>query len=75
MAQNVIAVIADCDDTLAPDTTAQMLRHFGVDAKKFYREEVGRLVGQGWDPTLAYLHELIRLAREGPLAMLTKQKL
>jgi hypothetical protein len=69
----VIAIVADCDDTLAPDTTAQLLRHFGVDPKVFYREQVGKLVEQGFDPSVAYLHQIINLARDGgPLAGLTQ---
>lgn len=73
MAQSVIAIVADCDDTLAPDTTGQLLARFGIDPKEFYAGPVGKLVEQGFDPPVAYMHEMLRLARDGgPLAGLTK---
>lgn len=72
MAHNTIAVIADCDDTLAPDTTAQLLTSLGITPKDFYEGPVGKLVDEGWDPTLAYLHELIRQA---PVHGLTRAKI
>ena len=34
--QTTIAIVADCDDTLAPDTTGQLLREFGVEPREFY---------------------------------------
>lgn len=73
MTQPVIAIVADCDDTLAPDTTAQLLAALGVDPKAFYRDQVSRLVEQGFDPSIAYLHQMLMLAADGgPLAGLTK---
>jgi len=76
MAHNIIAVIADCDDTLAPDTTAQILGRFRVDADRFYDNDVEKLVHAGWDPALAYMHEMILLTKqEGPLRNLTRQRL
>lgn len=75
MAQNTIAVIADCDDTLAPDTTAQLLRKFGVDPEGVFREAAD-LVKQGWDPAIAYMQRMITLAEgDGPLSDLTKAKM
>lgn len=71
MVQRTIALVADCDDTLAPDTTAQLLGHFGVDARSFYQGKVAPLVSVGWDPALAYMHEILKLVEEGPLADLT----
>ena len=76
MAHNTIAIIADCDDTLAPDTTLQLLNACGVDGERFFREDVAPYVQDGWDPTLAYLHVMIQQAREGgPLAQLTKDRI
>jgi hypothetical protein len=63
MAHNTIAVISDCDDTLAPDTTVQLLRFLGIDPKRFFSEDVAQLVADGWDPPLAYLTELVRQGR------------
>jgi hypothetical protein len=74
MAHNTIAIVADCDDTLAPDTTLQLLNALGVDAERFFRDTVAPLVASGWDPPLAYLREMIRLAQSGA-AELTKEKI
>jgi hypothetical protein len=72
----VIAVVADCDDTLAPDTTAQLLEHFGIDPIKFYREDARKLVDQGYDPVLAYMNAMLEKAKGGgPLSTLTKDKI
>ena len=75
MAHNTIAIIADCDDTLAPDTSVQLLRSCGVDPERFFKEYATSLVAQGWDPSLAYLHELIRLAQDGTIPGLTRERL
>ena len=75
MAQNTIAIIADCDDTLAPDTTAQLLRHFGLEPEVLFRE-AAELVKLGWDHTIAYMQRMIALAEaDGPLAGLTRGKM
>lgn len=76
MVQTSIAIVADCDDTLAPDTTGQLLRLCGVDSGEFFQNKSAPLVREGWDPSLAYMHEMIKLAQPGgPLAGLTRQKL
>ena len=36
MVQTTIAIVADCDDTLAPDTTGQFLWLCGIDSKDFF---------------------------------------
>jgi hypothetical protein len=41
-----------------------LLEKCGVDQKEFFKE-AGRLVGQGWDPPLAYLSEIIKNAQDG----------
>ena len=75
MAQNTIAIIADCDETLSPDTTAQLLRHFGIDPEAMFRE-AAELVKQGWDHPIAYMQRMIELAEgDGPLAGLTRSKM
>ena len=76
MAQTTITIIADCDDTLAPDTTGQLLELCGVDSKDFFRNESAPLVRAGWDPSLAYMQRMIELAKDdGPLAFLTQSKI
>lgn len=76
MAHNTIAVVADCDGTLAPDTTDQLLSHFNVKPEEFWPNEVQPLVKEGWDEHLAYMQKLIELSRKGsPLEGLTADKL
>ena len=76
MAQNTIAIVCDCDDTLAPDTTVQLLSKFGVDATEFFGAVVEPLVKEGWDPVLAYLHKMIELAEPGgPLEGLNSKRI
>ena len=76
MPQTTIAIVADCDDTLAPDTTAQLLELCGVDSKKFFAEDAASLVKQGWDPSLAYMNRMVALAtNDGPLSDLTSAKI
>jgi hypothetical protein len=55
----IIAIVCDCDDTLAPDTTAQLLEACGINSEDFYRNEVGPLVRQGYDPAVAYLTKIL----------------
>lgn len=76
MTQTVIAIVSDCDDTLAPDTTGQLLARFGVDPTEFYEGPVGKLVDEGFDPAVAYMNEMIRLAQGGGrLGELTREKI
>ena len=76
MANNTIAVIADCDETLAPDTTEQLLKAFKVDPEPFFKKDVPSLIKNGFDPCLAYLHQIISLTQDnGPLVELTKEKI
>jgi hypothetical protein len=62
----IIAVVFDFDDTLAPDTTWGFLEHWGVDAPSFWREKVDVLVEDGWDPIPAYLYAMIEESRSRP---------
>lgn len=62
--QNIIAVIFDFDDTLAPDSTSSFLDILGVDVPKFWKEKVQPLVDSGWDPVPAYLYEIIQLSKD-----------
>ena len=75
MAQDVIAIICDCDGTLCPDTTNQLVRELGIDAEHFWNREVTTLVEQGWDPPLAYLSKLMEITRSRLARPLSKSKL
>ena len=72
MIPTTIALIADCDDTLAPDTTGQLLKFYDVDPQELYVRS-SELANQGWDPVLAYMGRMIELSKdEGPLATLSQ---
>ena len=75
MAQDVIAIICDCDGTLCPDTTNQLVTQLGIDTGQFWSQEVTPLVEQGWDPPLAYLNKLLELPRSRLIDPLTRSKL
>lgn len=55
----IIGVIFDFDDTLAPDTTSAFLASLGLDVDHFWQQRVAVLLEDGWDPMPAYLHEMI----------------
>ena len=64
MAQEVIAIICDCDGTLCPDTTDKLVRELGLDSAQFWGKDVDDLVENGWDHTLAYLNNLLESTRD-----------
>lgn len=74
MAHNTIALICDCDETLAPDTSNTLVESLGLDAKAFW-SQCGGLVAAGWDPPLAYLTHLLALSEKGTIPPLTRQVL
>jgi len=64
--QDTIAILFDCDDTLAEDTTTLVVEELGFHPKEFWRD-ISRMVSQGWDPPIAYMTKLLWLSRErGP---------
>ena len=75
MDQNVIAIICDCDGTLCPDTSDQLVRDLGLDSDRFWREQVASLVEEGWDHTLAYLNQFLKSASAGAKSALTRDQL
>ena len=62
--QNIIAVVFDFDDTLAPDSTSSYLEHLGIDVPAFWQQRVGPLLEAGWDPIPAYLYQMLEVSRE-----------
>ena len=54
--KEIIAVVFDFDDTLAPDTTSAFLEYWGEDLEDFWRHKVDKLLRAGWDPIPAYLY-------------------
>ena len=73
---DVIALIFDFDDTLAPDSTTGFLKSIGVDTQAFWNDEVGPLLSeQGWDPVPAYLYRMIETSRAGKYGAITRSRL
>lgn len=67
--QETIAVIFDFDDTLAPDTTSGYIQLHGMEAEKFWINEVNPLYGEGWDPVPAYLYKMLSAAKGGHIPL------
>ena len=76
----IIAIIFDFDDTLAPDSTTGYLEHCGVDVVHFWQEEVRPLLetanpDEEWDPVPAYLYKMIEKSSAGEVEPITRDKL
>jgi len=72
---DVIALIFDFDDTLAPDSTSGFLQDIGVDTDVFWNQQVGPLLADDWDPVPAYLYRMIALSQEGKYGPITRERL
>lgn len=73
---DVIALIFDFDDTLAPDSTTGYLKHIGVDTAAFWKEQVDPLLfEQDWDPVPAYLYRMIELSNSRKHGLITQESL
>ncbi len=66
MAESVIAVVFDFDETLGPDTISYFLKQQKIKPADFWRE-INGMVEEGWDPPLAYMHKMFGLSQEGKL--------
>jgi 2-hydroxy-3-keto-5-methylthiopentenyl-1-phosphate phosphatase len=66
MAEPVIALVFDFDETLGPDTISFFLKEQGIDVEKFW-QEVNEKVKDAWDPPLAYMDLMLRLSKENKL--------
>ncbi len=73
--QNIIAIICDCDDTLAPDTTSALLESNGIDIESFWNKKIAKQVQQGWDPPLAWMTAIVDMMNSGEIKQNTNQKL
>lgn len=73
---DVIALVFDFDDTLAPDSTSGFLAEIGVDVAHFWSQRVDPLLSRyDWDPVPAYLHEMIELSKAGDHGLVTQKRL
>jgi len=71
MAQNVIALISDCDGTICPDTATLLVQELGLEPAAFWKE-VNLDVERGWDPPLAWLNYLLVKSNEGKIPPLSR---
>jgi len=72
---DVIAIVFDFDDTLAPDSTSGFLAGLGVDVERFWRNDVQALIDDGWDPVPAYLYRMLQLSEASPDRRITRERL
>ena len=72
--QNTIAIICDCDETLAPDTTNFLLEQNGIKVKQFWKN-ITKMVSQGWDPPIAWMSETYKMMQSGQIQQDTNKKL
>ena len=76
----IIAIIFDFDDTLAPDSTSGYLDRCGLDTPHFWREEVRPLIENGnaaeeWDPVPAFFYKMIEKSAAGEIEPITRNSL
>ncbi len=57
-----IALVFDFDDTLAPDSTSQVLQQVGIDPSEFWVEHRRRL-SEGWDQVPAFMQMMLEESR------------
>ena len=69
-----IAIICDCDNTLAPDTTSMLLEDNGINLDSFWKD-IGSKVKLGWDPPVAWMTEIAVLIKNGKISQDTNAKL
>lgn len=71
-----IGLIFDFDDTLAPDSTTQLLEEHKIIPDEFWFTEFQTRVREGYDPTVAYLSLLLdKIGDDQPLGALTIEDL
>ena len=73
--QEIIALIFDFDDTLAPDSTSGFLAQCGINVPQFWQDEVQPLLKDNWDPVPAYLFKMIEKSCAGEIPTVTKERL
>jgi len=56
---DIVALIFDFDDTLAPDSTSALLEKHGIAPIDFWTRDVKQLVKEGYDPPAAWLKLLL----------------
>ena len=69
-----IAIICDCDNTLAPDTTSLLLEKNEINLDSFWKD-ISHQVEMGWDPPIAWMTAIAELIKDGKIAQDTNAKL
>lgn len=66
--RDIVAIVFDFDDTLAPDSTSGYLADIGVDVPAFWDRANRRIDQEGWDQIPVYLYQMMELnaSQEGP---------
>jgi hypothetical protein len=70
--QNIVAVIFDFDDTLAPDSTSSFLERQGFNVKAFWKS-VDPLLADGWDTVPAYMFRMLQESQKRTTKPFTKK--
>jgi len=65
MKKPVIAIVCDFDDTLGIDTIGFLLSTTNIPLDKFWQETKDMVRNDGWDPPLAYMHQLLECSKRG----------
>ena len=74
--RDIVAVVFDFDDTLAPDSTTGFLRDFGLDPGEFWGHANRLIAEEGWDPIPVYLYLMLETSRGAPPeGRITREKL
>ncbi len=66
MAEPVIAIVFDFDETLGPDSISFFLKQQKIKPAQFW-QDVNKMVEDCWDPPLAYMHKMFEMHKEGKL--------
>ena len=64
MTTPAIALVFDFDDTLAPDSTSQVLEAVGIEPVPFWQRH-RELMAAGWDQVPAWMHMMLEASRQG----------
>lgn len=55
------AIIMDCDDTVAPQTTSRLIEYLGEDPEVFW-PPINERAKEGWDVELLWMPEILKMA-------------
>jgi phosphoserine phosphatase len=66
MAPNIVAIIFDFDETLAPDSTSSLIESLALDVPHFWQKTHRKLLDDGWDSVAGYLYLLLEESKKRP---------